>query len=123
MAWIYRQAAGTLTSLDGKAVFRGWAGQGEHKNNPASQGVKGKGPLPRGRYTIGAPYASKDHGPFVLRLTQDKKNEMLGRDGFLIHGASKSKPETSSQGCIILSRKDREAVWASGDRELIVIEK
>jgi len=83
------------------------------------------GPIPRGRYTIGAvEFADVDgpHGPFVLPLTPAAANEMFGRTGFLIHGDSIEHPGFASRGCIILARPTREAIAQSGDADLEVVE-
>lgn len=119
MTWAYKQNTGWI-SHDGTSVAEGYSGAGDGKNNPAMQDVPNIGPLPVGRYTIGEPSDTKTHGPYVLHLTPDPANEMFGRAGFLIHGDSVVHPGTASEGCIILPRKVREQVWASGDRELEV---
>ena len=97
---------------------------GTGKNNPAMQNVADAGPIPRGNYTIGVPIdlAGGPHGPYVLPLTPNPANQMFGRFGFLIHGDSIAKPGAASLGCVILSRTIREAIAASGDRELTVVE-
>jgi hypothetical protein len=117
--WTYRQHSGGLLH-DGSAVAVGYAGHEEGRNNPDMQTVHDKGPLPRGRYTIGDP--EPIHGGFALRLKADGANEMFGRDGFLIHGDSMTVPGTASLGCIILPRLIRWAIWGSGDHDLEVIE-
>jgi hypothetical protein len=119
--WIYRIATGEMVKEDGTILAVGWSGQGAHKNNPDSTGVKNFGPLPCGKYSISAPVNTSTHGPYVLRLSPDPSNAMQGRDGFLIHGAAKADPERSSQGCVILQRASREAVWTSGDHTLAVV--
>ncbi len=117
--WIYEQATGKLTR-EGKLVATGYAGRGDGKNNPAMQHVRNTGPIPRGKYTIGPPRDTKDHGPHVLPLTPDQTNEMFGRSAFLIHGDSVKLPGTASQGCIILARAMREKISSSGDVSLRV---
>ena len=119
MTWQYAQSSGQL-SQDGEAVAVGYSGAGEGKNNPDMQAVHDVGPLPVGRYTIGAPCDTMTHGPYVLRLTPDAANDMCGRAGFLIHGDSVVRPGTASEGCIILPRAVRENIWHSGDTELEV---
>lgn len=119
MTWWYEQANGTL-SQNGTIVASGYSGHGDGKNNPALQNVPDVGPIPVGSYSIGEPCDTQTHGPYVLRLTPDAKNDMCGRAGFLIHGDSKEHPGTASHGCIILPRAVREQIWASGDRILEV---
>lgn len=125
--WVWDQSAGTL-SRNGKLVSRGYSGKGRGKNNPALQGVPGIGPLPRGRYKIGAPYNSKNVGPYTLTLDAvdarpgDDIHQPTGRGAFRIHGDSIKAPGTASKGCIILPRNIRELIWKSGDRDLEVVE-
>lgn len=120
MTWRWVQSEGQL-SRDGQIEGHGYAGAGEGKNNPDMQDVQNIGPIPRGLYAIAEPCDTDTHGPYVLRLAPHADNEMCGRSGFLIHGDSKSKPGTASQGCIILPRAVREKIWQSGDRELEVV--
>lgn len=108
-------------------IANGYAGHGEGKNNPAMQAVASVGPLPVGRYKIcghpdtGLPYDSPKNGKFVLRLEPDPSNAMHDREAFRIHGDSIAHPGTASEGCIILPRPVREAIWKSGDRDLEVV--
>lgn len=120
--WKYVISSGALVSPDGAAQFVGYSGQPECKNDPTKCSIPNKGPIPPGRYTIEAPRDTETHGPFVLGLAPHPENEMFGRSAFLIHGDSVSKPGTASQGCVIQPRAVRERVWASGDRELEVVE-
>lgn len=118
--WTWRIAPGLLRSPSG-TLFAGYSGSGEHKNNPDSTPIQNLGPLPCGVYHIESPVDTPSHGPYVLRLRPDPGNEMYGRGGFLIHGDSKKAPGTASQGCIILGRAYREAIWKSDDHKLEVV--
>ena len=118
MTWQYSQLTGQL-SHDGADVAVGYSGFGEGRNNPDLQAEPNVGPLPVGKYTIGAPHDTPTHGPYVLRLEPDPENDMLGRAGFLIHGDNATS--TASHGCIILPRAIRTQIWASGDRALVVV--
>lgn len=120
-SWTYAQRTGDLQQ-DGKQVSAGYSGANEGKNNPAMEDVPDVGPIPRGDWTISGPPAdSKDHGPYVLRLTPAASTETYGRSGFLMHGDSKEHPGGASHGCIVLPRTAREEVWTSGDRDLEVV--
>lgn len=121
--WTYQQGIGKLSHPSVGAVGFGYSGNGEGKNNPAMQSVKAVGPLPRGRYTIGAPQDRPGHtGPYSLALAPDPANEMFGRSAFYIHGDKiGAAPGMTSLGCIILPRLIRWAVWGSGDHELEVV--
>jgi hypothetical protein len=131
VAWTYRQRTGELLQGD-ELVARGYSGlddgdgilePGEGRNDPAAQRERGVGPLPRGRWRIvGPPFATKSHGPYVLRLIPREGTETFGRSGFLIHGDSVKRPGTASLGCIIVPRAVRERIWKSGDCDLEVVE-
>ncbi|WP_380180946.1 tlde1 domain-containing protein [Kalamiella sp. sgz302252] len=121
MSWTYNVMLKTFKH-NGVYEFRArYAGAPGYKDNPEYECLKEQGPLPRGKYRIvGVPFTHKKAGLFTLRLEPDKNNSMCGRSGFLIHGDSKTKPGTASNGCIVLDPKFRERIWQSGDKELIV---
>jgi Protein of unknown function (DUF2778) len=121
--WTYQQTNGEL-SRDGVHAGTCYSGFEAGKNNPAMQNVVNTGPIPRGRYSIGAPECVDSpgpHGPFILRLTPHPGNEMFGRAGFLIHGDSIVHPGMASRGCIIAGLPIRKAIASSDDRELSVV--
>lgn len=125
--WRWDQSAGKLYR-DGAFVSAGYSGKARGKNNPAMQGIQGFGPIPRGRWKITQRYDSPNVGPYALRLEAvdarpgDDRHEGTGRGAFRIHGDSARAPGTASQGCIILPRTVRQRIWASGDRDLEVVE-
>jgi hypothetical protein len=119
--WEFQQSTGAILH-DSVAKFHGYAGNGAGKDNPAMQDIHNVGPLPRGKYTIGPPHTSGHTGPYTMNLEPDPANEMFGRSAFRIHGDSIAAPGTASNGCIVTARVNREAIWASGDRELVVLE-
>lgn len=128
--WTYKQSSGELIKSDGEIIGSGYSGGGtdptnleaiQGHNNPLLQSVHNVGPIPVGFYTIEVPVNSLIHGLYVLPLSPNTSNNMYGRSGFLIHGASISHPNYASNGCIIISRLIREAIWASNDRLLEVI--
>ena len=120
--WTYHQRSGRLL-LNGALVGQGYSGDGpeftEGRNNPDMQGVRGKGPIPRGRYRIGPPIRSKNVGPHAMHLTP-VGHDALGRSAFMIHGDDKEGD--ASRGCIILSRVLRTKISDSGDTDLEVVE-
>lgn len=129
MPWTYVQRSGELWHR-GRVVARGYAGfddgdglveAGEGKNDPSAQAQRGVGPLPVGRYFIGAPMQHPTAGAYTLRLEPHPDNDMKGRSGFLIHGDS-AVPGAASRGCIVLSRAVRTIIASSLDYELIVVE-
>lgn len=99
----------------------GYSGQPDCKNDPDKCALHDRGPIPPGLYTIEPPRDTETHGPYVLPLTPNEKNEMYGRSGFLIHGDSVSHPGSASHGCIILPRVVREAIHKSADINLEVV--
>jgi len=122
---IYEQASGRMLVRESgtyDTIGVGYSGSASRggKNDPSKQCVKETGPLPRGRYTIGPPIVGPS--PYSLRLTPDPANDMCGRSGFLIHGDSISHPGNASDGCIILTRPEREAIVKTGLTLLIVVE-
>jgi hypothetical protein len=120
MSFIYEQSTGKM-KRNGTLVGLGYSGNGAGKNNALAQDIPNVGPIPQGIYAIGAPYNSVKHGPFALPLAPDAANLMFGRSGFLCHGDSIESPGCASEGCIIMPKATREAMWNSGDRELEVI--
>lgn len=121
--WEYAQGSGELY-FDSELVATGYSGLGEGKNNPALEGVKDVGPIPRGFYTIGAPEnvdTPGKHGKFVLRLTPVEGTNTHGRDGFLIHGDAFDHPGAASEGCIVVARPARDRIAASGETLLHVV--
>ncbi|MFH8133273.1 tlde1 domain-containing protein [Pantoea osteomyelitidis] len=106
MVWKYvvREATFYNNGIKLKARYAGAPG---YYNNPSQECIKNKGPVPRGRYIIGAPYKSLRTGIYTLPLSPDAENNMCGRGDFLIHGDSIRYPGTASQGCIIAVYKVR----------------
>lgn len=119
--WTWDQSSGVMTRA-GKS-FAGYAGNGRGKNNPAMQAAKGIGPIPAGKWRmVEQPYNSPNTGPYTIKLQPELGTNAFGRSEFRIHGDSIKSPGTASHGCIILPRAVREAIWGSGDRELLVLE-
>ncbi len=117
MAWIYSQTTGQLTR-GGELIATGYSGFGSGRNNPAEQAVRNVGPIPQGRYRIGAEFDAAVQGPCTMRLTPEG-HDALGRDGFLIHGDNAA--HDASTGCIILPFESRREIAGSADRELEVV--
>lgn len=121
MTWAYAQETGDLYR-SGQFVARGYSGFGPYRNDSTGQAIQGLGPIPCGGWTItGVIQETDEHGPFVLTLSPDATTDTFGRSGFLVHGDSISKPGCASHGCIIMPREVRESIWASGDRDLVVV--
>jgi Protein of unknown function (DUF2778) len=118
--WFYSQKTGCL-SRDGLEIAHGYSGHGDGKNSPDAQSIANYGPIPRGEWSIGEPFDTSTHGPYVMRLTPQGGTNTYGRSGFLIHGDAKHDPGNASQGCIILNRATRENIWKSDDHEITVV--
>ena len=121
MSWLYRQSTGEIIDHAGKTLAVGYSGAGQGKNQSWMENVKNVGPIPKGAYRMNPPVDTVTHGPLVIALTAHPENRMYGRSGFLIHGDSILEPGTASQGCIILPREARAALWNSGDHDLGVV--
>lgn len=119
--WLYQQSTGKLWNPSGLCVGQGYAGRGDGKNNPAMQQAQLKGPLPQGKYTIGAAYHHPHLGPVCMDLTPDPTNEMFGRSLFRIHADAIDHPGDASEGCIVMPRSVRDQVATSSDRDLRVV--
>jgi hypothetical protein len=119
--WKWDQSAGEL-SRDGKFIAKGYAGNGRGKNNPSMQAAVGVGPVPQGKWTIGAAHVSPNTGPVTMNLDPKPGTQTFGRSAFRIHGDSIAHPGEASHGCIILPRFVRDAIARSSDRDLEVVE-
>lgn len=125
--WRYHQKTGDLGHVndDGAetVVGSGYSGRGEGLNNPAKQDVPGVGPIPRGLWSIGAPYHSPNVGPYTMALRPEPDTVTFGRDAFRIHGDNYHQDQSASSGCIILPRPLRERIHESDDNTLEVVEE
>ena len=121
MTWFYRQSTGELKH-DNNSIAFGYSGFGADKNKPESENNKGSGPIPRGRWLIGPVRDSKNTGPYSIVLNPAPGTDTLGRGDFRIHGDSIAAPGSASHGCIIMPRVVRQAIMASKDNVLEVIE-
>jgi hypothetical protein len=107
--WVWDQSSGTM-AWDGNVFARGYAGKGAGKNNPAMQGVKKTGPIPRGLWRMTDVTASK--GPVTIVLEPEGHTNTLGRSAFRIHGDNRQGNFSASEGCIILPKPARKEIWA-----------
>jgi hypothetical protein len=121
MTWTWDQSAGELRH-DGAFVAKGYSGAASGKNSPSMQAAKDVGPIPRGKWRMTGVVDSPHTGPFTIDLAPQPGTDTCGRGDFRIHGDSIADPGSASHGCIILPRVTRQRIWASGDRNLEVIE-
>lgn len=126
--WTYNQRTGQLRNPDGVLYEkRGYSGADAtpddkivYKNKPEFEHVENKGVIPRGVYIIGQ--ATRRKGPLTLKL-KPEGHKALGRTYLRIHGDSKDNPGKASQGCIILSKEQRQEIHSSRDRRLKVVDE
>jgi len=119
--FIYSQSSGKLWDSAGEVIATGYSGYGRGKNNAALQDVKSVGPIPRGEWVVTGVYDSKRVGPHAIAL-EPNNHHALGRTYFRIHGDSAAHPGEASKGCVILGRAIRQAIIASNDKVLRVVE-
>lgn len=119
---VWDQSAGEMR-LDGKPLARGYAGRGRGINNPAMQDAVAVGPIPRGLWKLTElRLTGATTGPYTIVLVPAPGTDARGRSAFRIHGDNALLDRSASHGCIILPRKDREAIWRSGARLMEVVE-
>lgn len=130
MSWLYHQTSGELLQPDGKRMAYGFAGNGTCMNSSEFDGLRNRGPLPRGKYKMTQWIESDPKlGLCVIVLEFDPPAPLRqGRAGFRIHGARSIDRSgimaflQSSDGCICIgSCVERRAIWASPDHDLTVI--
>ena len=122
--WTYVVKTGLILKPNGKAAGTGYSGNGSSLNNPAAEGVKGHGPIPKNRYRMVDWHDDPGgKGPIVCHLVSDTPDDMMGRDGFMIHGDNPLANHTGSDGCIVAPRFVRLMMRDSADQELEVIDE
>ena len=88
----YEQVTGRLSEDDGKVIGFGWAGHLQGKNNPDMENIKGVGPLPKGKYTVGDPEDGTHLGPLAFPLTPGSRKRDVWTQ-WVLH--SRSRPRAS----------------------------
>lgn len=124
MKWTYRQATGELWRGE-KLIATGYAGAPGYINSTASEGLRNRGPIPRGLWRMFYVYQRHARlGPVAIAL-KPEGHKALGRSDFMIHADSAKRPGTASQGCIILPYAARvqmaAGVGKGGDGELVEV--
>lgn len=121
MPWTYSQSTGELRH-NGVLVATGYSGAGASfshgRNNPGMQANPNVGPIPQGRWRIGAMTNSRQTGPNVLPIAP-VGHEAFGRTSFQIHGNNRT--DNASHGCIIMPPAVRRQIADSGDHDLEVV--
>lgn len=111
MKWTWKQAAGQLWRGE-KLIAKGYAGAPGHKNKTESEGLRNKGPIPRGLWRMKSVIMQhKRLGSYVIVL-EPVSHDALKRSAFLVHADNVNRPGTASEGCIILDRITRIALAA-----------
>lgn len=123
--WKFNIKTGDMFDPSGKKVWTGYAGGNEGKNpegknNPLMVSVKCIGPLPPGWYTFGTVVLQSHLGPYAIPLIPDKQNIMFGRGDFYCHGDT-TPSGNASEGCIIMPRFVRNAMYTGTSRRIQVV--
>jgi uncharacterized protein RhaS with RHS repeats len=113
----WTQGTGSYSCYDPSGNYyasgTGYAGAGVDKNNPESQNIFKKRPLPKGCHKV-AGIENGSTGPYSLRLVpmfkNDAPNSNRNLSSFLIHGDSVANPGTASEGCPIVPGADRRKI-------------
>src|SRR3546814_5516739 len=88
--WVYSQSTGRLYLADSQDVraliAKGYSGAVGHQNRPESEGLRSRGPIPRGVWRMDSPRHCAHLGPVVIELEAVEEKTALGRSGFFIHG-------------------------------------
>jgi hypothetical protein len=129
----YAQSSGAWASSDGTVLAVGClAGNNliaKDMNNPLSQCLSNRGPLPRGVYGIGPlGYQEAVHSQ-GCKLTPAPTNEMCGRSGFYLHLRNPAHiafdgTNASSDGCITFptfAALQAVALFAQKDESLVTV--
>lgn len=126
--WVYVQPTGEFYQIDndGNRIpgtgGRGYSGAPGFTDDPNSENLPNRGPIPKGNYTIKPPINSPNTGPNALPLTPNPGTNTHGRNNFQIHGDNKQGNRSASQGCIILDPSIRNQIINSGDNKLRVVQ-
>lgn len=102
-----------------------WIGYSGHEtglNNIHMQNAKGVGPIPVGLWRVGQWVSHPHLGLVVAALSPIKLTSTYNRDGFFIHGDNALMNHSGSDGCIVLPVAARNALRATGETQLTVIE-
>ena len=123
MTWTYKQTTGQLFYPNGSLAGTGYSGHGVGVNNPEMESDAGVGPIPAGKWTIGAALNPPDHlGPLAMPLTPEPGTNAHGRSAFFMHGDfAGDQARQVSHGCIVIGPIVRSQVHTSDDHELFVV--
>ena len=127
--WTYQQIGKLITPEGQPSAHQWYSGNGVHANKPQDEGLKGLGPIPRGRYTFGGFIDYKTQlGPVAFHLIPDDQTRAfilsLGRDpnSFFCHDGDTAHNYLASDGCLVCMAGSVGvlSMWNSGDHELLV---
>jgi hypothetical protein len=120
--WRYSIRTRKITE-NGVELGTGYSGFNEFANNPEHVAVKGKGPIPPGKYRVGLAYKHDKLGPMCMNLDPLPGTNTHGRSHFRLHGDNSTPaPFDGSWGCIVMPRTVRERMIHAQDRILEVTE-
>lgn len=110
---VFVQTSGTFVLLhhddDLTTAHAGYSGAPGGVNNPTMEHLRNVGPIPRGRYLVGAPHRHPRLGPVAMTLWPHGHGAQ-GRSDFMIHGDNSRRDRSASRGCIVLDRDVRDLI-------------
>src|SRR3546814_5826750 len=76
--WVYSQSTGRLYLADSQDVraliAKGYSGAVGHQNRPESEGLRSRGPIPRGVWRMDPPRHCAHLGPVVIELERSEEH-------------------------------------------------
>lgn len=127
--FVYSQSSGRFYLADSEDVraliATGYSGSIGHQNNPESEALVSRGPIPRGVWRMEPAFNHARLGPCSIPLEAVEEKTALKRSGFFIHGDNSRGDGSASHGCIILDRGTRKLIDAAisqGVRTLVVVD-
>lgn len=118
----YHQTSGRIEGPGGALIGIGYSGHGAGLNNHAMEAVADIGAIPVGKWKIVEWLDHHPHlGPCVARLAP-VGHDAHGRSAFDLHGDNSQMNHTGSDGCIVAGRIIREAMRATGETEIDVVQ-
>ena len=83
-----------------QALCSAWSGCSRYRNRATFAHVAGKGPIPPGRYSIGAAIDHTKLGPVTFPLWPLTGTQTYGRVGFWLHGGRLLRHDS---GCVVVA--------------------